>query len=158
MRSVIMRVLLTIASAVLLLAIGTMTTSCSAMMEEIVDDIFVDYPYIEEPLDDVWQRSASFRYQPEEGDYWKSPLEFERDGIGDCEDFCAWMIYHLGSDARIVQCMREHDVSPHAIVEYRGQYIEPQTYGKTYAADQITISGSMSYDAVMKLSTAMRTK
>jgi len=96
--------------------------------------------------------------EPEGKTYWKSPLEMEHDGLGDCEDFAGWMIYHLGVEARCVMVRRPGDEDDHAIVEYRGQYIEPQTYGKTYGTDDFRMIGSISYDAVMKASTAMFTK
>ena len=41
-------------------------------------------------LDSAWKHVASFEYQDDPKGYWKSPVEFERDGGGDCEDFAIW--------------------------------------------------------------------
>ena len=163
MKSIIIRVLLTIAISAACLSIALLS-SCSALVEiiaePILDEIFIDYPYIEEPLNDVWLRSSSFRYQAESGNYWKSPREMDADRVGDCEDFAGWMIYHLGNKARLVRIHRNSDAPElfHAVVEYDGMMIEPQIYGVTYNESEYTVSASMSYDAVMKLSTAMFTK
>lgn len=163
MKSIITRIFLTIAVALFFLAIAFLS-SCSAIMapivEAVADEIFIDYPYLAEPLDDVWSRSSAFDLQkePEGETYWKSPIEMEHDCRGDCEDFAGWMIYHLGDEARCVMVRRPEDVTDHTIVEYRGQYIEPQTYGKTYSADEFRYIGSMSYDAAMKMATALYTK
>jgi hypothetical protein len=146
--------------------------ACEPITNAIIDEIFLDYPYIEEPLDVAWKQSSAFRYISEDGNYWKSPREFEHDGGGDCEDFAGWLVYHLGKNASCAVIRRPGDATTHAVVRYKGSYlyIEPQKFGKTYAPSMLIPIGSLpgldieflsteiSYDAVMKLSTAFYTK
>jgi hypothetical protein len=162
---------------ILTLAI-TILSSCSAILspiiEKIEDEIFIDYPYLEEDLDIAWKKVSKFQYNndPSGIGYWKSPKEFEKDGFGDCEDFSAYMIYHLGKEASCVMVhLKKHPYNlNHAIVFYKGRYIEPQKYGKYYAETDFDIiknihigniylsKAVISYDLTMKLCTNFFTK
>lgn len=164
MKAIIVRIIFTIIVSVAFLLIALLS-SCSAMVETLVepilDEVFIDYPYIEEPLDDVWMRSASFRYENEASEYWKSPKEMDTYKRGDCEDFAAWMIYHLGGDATLIRFKPSGAADSHVIVRYHDMYIEPHVYGKTYTHDDVYQSPDVeeiSYDAVMKASTMCFTK
>lgn len=103
------------------------------------------------PLEEAWQKMATFTYQFEETEYFKSPEEFEADGGGDCDDFAVYMVYLLGSKAYFVGIDRGD--TNHAIVEYRGEYLEPQTFGKYYDENSLDIVTVMGYDEVMMQAT-----
>lgn len=120
----------------------------------------LDYEYLEEPLDQSWELTASFEYQHEYGDedYYKSPREFERDGGGDCEDFCAYLMYLLGENSSMVKIYIKQYDCYHTIVKYNGLYIEAQIYGKYYAADSLTIYNEKEWHTVMNIATNNGTK
>lgn len=79
------------------------------------------------PLEEAWLIASAYEYQWEEVGYWKSPLEFERDGGGDCEDFAAYMMYLLGDESMMVVVGGRW--GDHALVWYGGRILEPQVYG-----------------------------
>jgi hypothetical protein len=90
------------------------------------------YEVLHENLDVAWKKVALRNYIPENGtNYWKSPAEFFRDGGGDCEDFAVTLVYLLGPDAEVV-IEGTNSENCHAIVFYKGMYIEPQKYNKFY--------------------------
>jgi hypothetical protein len=106
------------------------------------------YDVKSEPLDIAW---ASLRERwliiELSGDYWKSPAEFVQDDGGDCEDYAARLIYLLGRDASFVGIKTVRGL--HAIVEYKGQYIDPMVYGKYYNREDIEIVCKYNYDLIM---------
>lgn len=118
------------------------------------------YPYIEEPLESAWRACAAFHYYPDvdAADSWKSPREFERDGGGDCEDFAVFLTYHLGREAAVLGVRMNNSETLHAIVEYRGELIEPAIYGRKYKPESMTVLRRYSYDEAMAISTANGTK
>ncbi len=157
---------------------GVISTSVDSEDEEQTEDPSseepqkpaVSYNYIEEPLDVAWKKTASFKQQEVIGNYWRSPYEFELLGGGDCNDFSGYLIYHLGKAAscRIVRMLDTGRV--HAIVEYKGEFLESQVYGMKYSRSDfisysylsidgnIVTSGYLSYDKVMEEATAHYTK
>lgn len=87
--------------------------------------------YVEEGLgmnvDEAWKQTDAFAYIREDVNYWKSPMEFEADGGGDCEDFAVYMMYLLGNESMLV--LVQGKTAVHALVWYDGQIMEPQIYG-----------------------------
>jgi len=84
------------------------------------------------PLNEAWKLVSSYKYIPDKLGYWKSPKEFFSDGGGDCEDFSAALVYLLGPKASMV--VYDRGDCNHCIVEYKGEYLEPQTYSKRYTS------------------------
>jgi hypothetical protein len=88
--------------------------------------------YVEEgrglSLEEAWMQTAQYSYIWEEINYWKSPLEFEADGGGDCEDFAVYMMYLLGPESMMV--IAEGRSVYHAYIWYNGKIMEPQNYGE----------------------------
>lgn len=158
MKSIIIRIVLVFALSALFLSIGLFATSCSAIVEQALDEVFDEYPYLEEPLDKVWRATSSFQLQENDDVYMKSPHEFEHDGGGNYQDFCAWMIYHLGRESSIAAIYTADGILDHPVVEYKGEFIDPVIYGKKYELGDTYITWTMSYKTVMDLSTAMYTK
>ena len=114
------------------------------------------YDVLNEDLDAVWLKTSGFEYSRHDEAYVKSPAEFEEDGFGDCEDFAIYMIYHLGPEASMV-VVKNESVN-HAIVEYKGLYIEPRNYGKLHNASELEILKIYSYEYIMRLATRWGTK
>jgi len=110
------------------------------------------YEYLEMDLETAWKETASFRYIHEDVNYWKSPIEFERDGGGDCEDFSVYLVYILGEEASLVI------IENHAIVKYRGLYIEPQKYGRYLEIQEKNILEIYDYYYVCSYSTISGSK
>ena len=139
-------------------------SSCYQMTEMIMEEIFIEYPIIERPLNEAWQETAKFIYvkEPKGQNEWKSPIELKKDGWGDCEDFSSYLIYQLGPKSELVGIIRagteDSRDNIHAIVYFEGKYLEPQKYNKYYIKNNFELVWTMSYDAVMKRSTAMYTK
>ena len=107
-------------------------------------------------LDEAWQYVASFNYQDDPYGYWKSPHEFVHDGGGDCEDFASTLIYYLGEGE--VYIIKYSDTLYHAIVYYKGRFLEPQIYDAYFNEKYITIVEKYSFDEVMMQCTALGTK
>lgn len=112
-------------------------------------------PAIDTTLDlkAAWRMAASFDYEkdPLLG-YWKSPIEFETDGNGDCEDFATYLLYLLGPDsgARMAVIKVPNYSRLHAVVQLKdGTIIEPQIYGGTWGNGKPL--WTLSYDTVMIL-------
>lgn len=103
-----------------------------------------------------WQKTASFSYLPEVKDYWKSPIEFESDGGGDCEDFSIYLVYLLGKEASVVSV--KINGMYHSIVSYRGYYLEPQKVLRYYRKDAFTTLRVYSYAEAMRKATRYGTK
>lgn len=103
-----------------------------------------------------WQKTASFAYISENKDYWKSPIEFERDGGGDCEDFSIYLVYLLGKEASVVSV--KINGMYHSIVSYRGYYLEPQKVLRYYRKDAFTTLRVYSYAEAMRKATRYGTK
>jgi len=97
----------------------------------------------------AWEKTAQFKYIPDIIDYWKSPIEFESDGGGDCEDFAVYLMYLLGDESEFVGFMREDGL--HAIVRYKGLLIEPQIFMTTLS--DVEIARVYSYREVMQRAT-----
>jgi len=108
------------------------------------------------PLDEAWKYVASFDYQDDPYGYWKSPHEFVHDGGGDCEDFASTLIYYLGEGE--VYIIKYSDTLYHAIVYYKGRFLEPQIYDAYFNEKYITIVEKYSFDEVMMQCTALGTK
>jgi hypothetical protein len=92
-------------------------------------------------LNTAWKMTAkntsSFTYQARAGSkYALSPTEFEEAQGGNCWDFSNYLVYLLGPEASVAYLHTSEYMVNHAIVFYRGQYIEPQWYGAYY-----TLSG-----------------
>jgi hypothetical protein len=102
-------------------------------------------------LNEAWLKTSSYPYIDEDGEYWKSPIEFERDGGGDCEDFCVYLMYQLGNRSELV--MIRYDMGYHAVVRWEGRYLEPQVYGLEYPARGLKIINAMNYGEVMDKAT-----
>lgn len=125
--------------------------SCS----NVFNTIEIDTIRKDEALKIAWLKTASHTYIPEAPrEYWKSHTEFDADGGGDCEDFSSYLVYLLGPEASVV--IIKEDTIIHAIVKYRGFYIEPQRYG-IYYTDAI-ILWEFNYYETMAISTFWGTK
>jgi hypothetical protein len=106
-----------------------------------------NYPEQHDDLETAWRATAELTYMDDPDGYWKSPHETERDGGGDCEDLAIYMIYRLGPEAALVLTYN------HAVVEYRGQLIEPQYMGLTYPAGVLRVRRRASYHLAMAAAT-----
>lgn len=156
--------------AVLVAVSGALALSgCGAILdplaEPLIDAVFLDYPYLEESLEEAWPRAATLEYYPDgEGSllgYWQSPRETDERGGGDCEDIAAWMVYHLGKGASLAMIHRLKDPEGpnHAVVVYGGQLLEAQRVGKVYFPGEYSSwIATISYEDVLALSTAFSTK
>jgi len=111
------------------------------------------YEILSESLDEAWPKSAALAYIPDENDYWQSPHETEDRGGGDCEDLAVYLMYFLGEDSEFVAVQLAK--GRHALVRYRGMYLEPHKYGTTYNPSEIEplVVVIYSYNAVMTYST-----
>lgn len=159
MRSVIIRVLLTIAAAVLLLAIGTMSLSCAQPINLADIEATQDYPYIEDPLDFAWRETSHLNYYHDGPfGYWQSPHETMSRGGGDCEDIATVLVYRLGREASRVSIKKHSTGTYHSVVLYKGRYLESQEYGKYLHPSSFTVRKVYPYDVVMKASTGNSTK
>jgi len=112
------------------------------------------YEIKETPLDEAWKLVSSYKYVADEYNYWKSPREFFDSGFGDCEDFSAALVYLLGPEASMV--IYDRGDCLHCIVEYKGEYIEPQKYGKRYT--RIFELSRFDYYEAMRRTTELGTK
>ena len=109
-------------------------------------------------LESSWKYVASFEYQDDPEGYWKSPMEFERDGGGDCEDFATDLMYYLGPESKLYIVQMNGMESYHAIVFYDGNFIESEMYGIYYTMDDFLISGIYSYKDAMQWATKYGSK
>jgi hypothetical protein len=105
----------------------------------------------------AWEHTASYTYIPESKNYWKSPKEFEADGGGDCEDFVVDLLYHLG-EGRLYIVRMNGSTTLHAVVEYRGGFLEAQVVGCYYTHADFTVLESYSWTHVMQAVTKGGTK
>jgi hypothetical protein len=111
------------------------------------------YEVLHEDLDVAWKKVSSMKYMDDGGsDGIKSPVEFFRDGGGDCLDFAGTLIYLLGPDAELVETLNNDGVK-HALVRWDGLYIEPQVYGIYEQESSLQILEGFSYNNVLELST-----
>ena len=101
-------------------------------------------------LESSWKYVASFEYQDDPKGYWKSPMEFERDGGGDCEDFATDLMYYLGPESELYIVKLYWSDSYHAIVYYDGRFIESEVYGMYYDGSEFIIEQIFSYQDVMQ--------
>jgi hypothetical protein len=88
------------------------------------------YEILTEDLDMAWKFVSSHQYR---SDVWiQSPMEFEKLGGGCCFGFATDLVYHLGPEASFVICKMKKSapLMLHCLVKYRGEYIEPQIYGR----------------------------
>lgn len=111
-----------------------------------------------ESLDEAWIVVSSFRFhaEPAGEDYWKSPAELEADGEGDCEDLAVYMVYLLGPEALMIG-IHEPGID-HAIVKYKGKYLDPQRLGFYYNPAEIEILIEYDYWRLMSRVTRFGTK
>ncbi len=109
-------------------------------------------------LDEAWLKASQYKYIPDIKEYIKSPLEFEKDGGGDCEDFAAYLVYLLGPDASMLYISIKNGTEVHAMVKYNEQYIEPQDVYSYYDENNIDIIIEMDYFEVMEKSTKYGTR
>lgn len=114
------------------------------------------YSYLSMGLDEAWINTSQYEYIDDPDNYVKSPNEFVKDGGGDCEDFCIYLMYLLGPKSNLV-CISRYDGN-HYIVEYMGLYIEPQVYGMYYNYTELHILKIYTYDYTMRWSTFFGTK
>ena len=101
-------------------------------------------------LESSWKYVASFEYQDDPEGYWKSPMEFERDGGGDCEDFATDLMYYLGPESQLYIVKLNWFDDYHAIVYYNGRFIESEVYGMYYDESEFIIEQVFSYQDVMQ--------
>lgn len=105
-------------------------------------------------FDEAWQDTARYSYIKDNGlEDWRTPEEFEGEGGGDCDCFCVHLIWELGGGSLVAVSTELPDGSTirHAILEYGGEYIEPQTYGKRYDPAKLVILARWNYLDVMRL-------
>ena len=126
-----------------MLALSIMFAGCSPFG---FNPMGYDSPELD--LDSAWKQTAVYQYQDEPGQYWKSPYEFERDGGGDCEDFAGYILYLLGEGDMVIVQKLDRDTL-HALIKYRGQIIEPQTYRNYPDISQYKIVGVYNYNTTM---------
>jgi hypothetical protein len=115
------------------------------------------YEILHEDLDVAWKKVSSMKYmaEPVGSNYWKSPIEFFRDGGGDCEDFAVALMYLLGEDSKIAFMHTESPIA-HAVVLFGAKCIDPQIY-ETYVEHSL-IYEIWSYDIAMQKATKYGTK
>ena len=101
-------------------------------------------------LESSWKYVASFEYQDDPEGYWKSPMEFERDGGGDCEDFATDLMYYLGPESQLYIVKLNWFDDYHAIVHYNGRFIESEVYDMYYDESEFIIEQIFSYQDVMQ--------
>ena len=104
-------------------------------------------------LESSWKYVASFEYQRDKANYWKSPMEFEQDGGGDCEDFATYLMYLLGPESEMYIVRIKGSNILHAVVHYEGKLIEPQLYGMYYDGSSFTVEDIFSYKDTMAYTT-----
>ncbi len=121
--------------------------SCSGILNSNI----IEYESPMLPLEEAWARTASFTYMQETDtwDYWKSPIEFERDGGGDCEDFATYMIYLLGPDAKMAVLNLGEGF--HAVVWFEDKLLEPQHKNCYWTGSGV--HWLLDYDYVMRRAT-----
>lgn len=137
--------------------------SCSMPMDYAnFDNLLKDVPYFS-TMEEAWSwvdYNIHYKYDPIVGlwDAWQTPEETLEKRTGDCEDFSIllmYFIYALGEDSSLILCT--YDGNPHVIIKYKGQYLEPQVYGKYYTENDsaIKIVGVLasSYEAALYVST-----
>jgi hypothetical protein len=105
-------------------------------------------------LEEAWERTTQYSYIWEESNYWKSPVEFERDGGGDCEDFAVYLMYLLGSESKMVIVEGTQENVYHTLVWYRGRFLEPQIYRQYSRGDRLKIYSWGAWEEVMSIATA----
>ncbi|MGV0982610.1 MAG: hypothetical protein ACOYB0_09635 [Polynucleobacter sp.] len=110
----------------------------------------MDYHHHHQELSKAWPFTASFSYQEDYSNYWKSPAEFEEDGGGDCEDFATDLMYYIGKPSSAVEILFHGDTVTHMIVEYHGLYLEPRRVGKYYSRKEFAIIDTWDWDAAMR--------
>lgn len=123
-------------------------------------------PNMDVDLDRAWKyvsrNNSSFTYIYETDrtqDYWKSPIEFEADGGGDCEDFCVYLMYLLGENANTsLVYTKSPEGTYHALVKYKNIYLEAQWYGQYYYESDLVIITERSYTYVMNRATNLGSK
>jgi hypothetical protein len=118
-------------------------------------------PYMS--VDDAWKKTSSFSQIHDEGEQYKSPSEFEKDGGGDCDDFTPYMMSLIGRGELIVMSYDytndegKRSQGFHTALLLDGQILEPQSYN-TY----LTLGDSVfhfreiivwTYDEVMSVVT-----
>ena len=111
------------------------------------------YSSMAHDLEDAWRKTASFEYFADRIGYWKSPREFERDGGGDCEDFCTYLMYHLGEKSEMYIVRLNGREGNHAIVRFEGRFIEPQAYLTVYDRSDFRVLESLDYAETMRRTT-----
>jgi hypothetical protein len=97
-------------------------------------------------LEEAWQKASSLAYQADKGDYWKSPHETLSDGGGDCEDISIYLMYLLGPESSLVLFDYPGTTQCHAIVLYRGQYIDALIYNFLWDESQVKYTWYQVYD------------
>lgn len=144
----------------LLFVLAIALTLCSVLVG--CDPAFglnpVGYKHLHKPLDEVWPFVASFEYQWDYDNYWKSPTEFEKDGGGDCEDFATDLIYYLGDESSAILVRFPGWENTHVIVKYRGLYLEPRGVNHYYNRSEFEQILTWSYNEIMHFTTDGGTK
>jgi hypothetical protein len=121
------------------------------------------YEILHEDLSSAWLFVAKPNHKYMEGISFPSPKEFEARGGGDCTGFADDLIYYLGPDANlIIAKMYFNDPNEfHALVEYHGQYLEPQInnyYYYDYDGAILYVEETIDYYTLMKNITNYGTK
>jgi hypothetical protein len=106
-------------------------------------------------FDEAWKDTAGYSYIEDHGlEEWRTPEEFEKEGGGDCDCFCVHLIWELGGGSLVgveTEVHKGKGLSKHAIVEYGGEFIEPQHYGKRYDPKKLVILARWDYLDLMRL-------
>jgi len=110
---------------------------------------FIDY---HDDLDTAWDATADYRYISEtSSESWKNPLDFEQAGGGNCVGFSIYLMYRLGesSGSELLVIYEKVSKGAHAIVRYKGRYLEPQIKDLYYTGDEFVINKIYSFSEVM---------
>ena len=152
--------------AALVVALSALT-ACSEgiILPEIIhtSDPFgsnpLGYKVLAEPLQKAWTEVSAHKYIVPATPLYQSPKQFDTADGGECVGFSIDMVYLLGPEASFAICTTDQ-YPAHAVVLYRGQYIEPQVFEKSYTAGGYTIHvvEIISYNDIMALATANGTK
>jgi hypothetical protein len=116
------------------------------------------YEHLAMPLEAAWPITAGYEYQDDFDNYWKSPMEFERDGGGDCEDFATHLLYLLGEGEMLSVHLASAPEAKHALVWYDGKMLEPQLVGHVYAESMWVVDRVIPWDDVMRWSSDLGRK
>lgn len=144
-------------AALLSLGISVTTIGCTSPFLLNIQG----YEVLNESLDFAWTHVSEYPYKMRT-DRFPSPHDFESYPGGTCGGFAGTMVYYLGKDASLAVVdaellfpnRPEAKGVRHAIVYYKGKFLEPQTYGKYYNITPADCDEIWSYDKTMLICTA----